>query len=260
MADDEPPPAVGYLGATRYPTGITPMSEGIDWSAGITTFAAVPAARARIIFVAYPYSFPEADYRPPFKDLAKAFDVEFQFANEQITSKHILDKVTKMIADARFSLFDITTWNPNVALELGIAMGRGKDYYLLFNPTYSGPDVPADLGGLDRIQYTSYAELREGLTNLLAQEFGVRSEDRRADPVADLRERVLQILQEGPGLRIGDIANQLEVPINMAQVIVGPLVASGALETAGAKRGTRYYLRGQTPNRPPISHPVPPPA
>ena len=53
-----------------------------------------PKARARRIFVAYPYDFPKADYRRPFIDLANAFDVEFQFADEKITNQHILDKIT----------------------------------------------------------------------------------------------------------------------------------------------------------------------
>jgi hypothetical protein len=104
--------------------------------------------------------------RRPFNEIAKAFDVIFEFADEKITNKQILEKITSMIAGSRFSLFDITGWNTNVALELGIAIGMNKDYYLLFNPTHeSNPygDVPADLGGLDRILGGEgrRAELRE---------------------------------------------------------------------------------------------------
>jgi hypothetical protein len=40
-----------------------------------------------------------------------------------------------MMTDAAFSLFDTTLWNANVALELGIAYGRGLDYYIRFDPT-----------------------------------------------------------------------------------------------------------------------------
>jgi hypothetical protein len=32
-----------------------------------------------------------------------------------------------MIEEAEFSIFDVTTWNANVALELGVAMGKGLD-------------------------------------------------------------------------------------------------------------------------------------
>lgn len=214
----------------------------------------VPAARARRVFVAYPYSLPKADYRRPFKELAKAFNVEFQFADEKITNKQILDKITDMIQSARFSLFDITTWNANVALELGIAIGSARDYYLLFNPENpenpQGGEVPADLGGLDRIQYRSYAELEEGLTKLFVQEFGVLGEQERTDPVSDFRQRVPGILAAEPGLRIGEIADRLGVRVELAQVIVRPLVVSGDVETTGERKGTRYYLRGQGPKRP----------
>lgn len=212
-----------------------------------------PAARSRKLFVAYPYSFPREDYRERFDEVASAFDVEFVFADAQITSKHILEKITDMIVTARFSLFDITTWNPNVALELGIAMGRGRDYYLLFNPSHSGnpggTGVPADLGGLDRIQYTSYTELEERLTKLLAQEFGVRREE-RADPVAVYRERVPDIVGRRPGLKVGEIASELGIPVGVAQLVVRQLAGTGVFETTGVKRGTRYYLKDSGPKRP----------
>jgi hypothetical protein len=210
-----------------------------------------PAARARRLFVAYPYEIPKADYRRPFTELAKAFDVEFQFADEKITNQHILDKITEMIVGARFSLFDVTRWNANVALELGIAIGGRRPYYLLFNPDDpKNPkgDVPADLGGLDRIQYRSYAELEEGLTKLLAQEFGVRRRE-TADPVATFRGQVPKLVRETAGLRIGEIAEHLGIPIGVAQVVVRPLVASGELETTGTRRATRYYVKGASPRR-----------
>lgn len=211
-----------------------------------------PAARTRQLFVAYPYDFPEADYRRPFNELASAFDVEFQFADARITNKQLLDKITEMIVAARFSLFDVSRWNANVTLELGIAVGGRRPYYLLFNPDDpKNPkgDVPADLGGLDRIQYRSYAELEEGLTKLLVQEFGVRRKE-SADPVAAFRGQVPDVVTANPGLKIGEIADKLGLPVEVAKVVVRPLVTSGDLETTGAKKGTRYYIKGATPRRP----------
>ncbi len=228
--------------------GSTPSPSGFT----VQLHPPVPTPRTRRIFVAYPYSIPKADYRRPFKDLAKAFDVEFEFADERITNRQILDKITDMIASSRFSLFDITTWNANVALELGIARGGGRDYYLLFDPKHlenpSGKGVPADLGGLDRIEYTSFAELEEGLTKLLVQEFGVPPEGGpAADPVRDFRKRLPDVLARRPGLKIGEIAEELAVPVEIAKVVVRPFTTAGKLETTGVKKGTRYYLRGQAP-------------
>lgn len=207
-------------------------------------------AANRNIFVAYPYSFDEADYRRPFSDLEADFGVKFVYADAQITSQHILDKITTMIRDSRFSLFDITGWNPNVTLELGIAIGHRQEYYLLFNPDHDKTDVPSDLGGLDRIQYTSYSSLGDGLARLLLQEFGVPKEGREmADQIDALRARVPGIVEKDPGLKIGEIGDRLGVPIEMAQVIIRPLLADGAFETTGARKGTRYYLQGEAPKR-----------
>jgi hypothetical protein len=218
-------------------------------AAGRATLSAGVAAN-RNIFVAYPYSFAEADYRRPFTDLEADFGVKFVYADAEITSQHILDKITTMIRDSRFSLFDITGWNPNVTLELGIAIGHRQEYYLLFNPSHDRTDVPADLGGLDRIQYTSYTGLGDGLAKLLLQEFGVPKEGREmAEQLDALRERAPGIVAKDPGLKIGEIGDRLGVPIEMAQVIVRPLLADETFETTGQRKGTRYYLSGQAPKR-----------
>ncbi len=78
---------------------------------------------SRSIFVAYPYEFSKDDYRGAFNEVAEEYEVEFTYADEQITSQQILEKVTRMIKESGFAIFDITNWNPNVALELGIATG-----------------------------------------------------------------------------------------------------------------------------------------
>jgi hypothetical protein len=205
------------------------------------------------VFVAYPYILPKDDYRRPFNEVGKAFNVQFQFADERIANKQILDKITDMITTATFSLFDITTWNANVVLELGIAIGAGRNYYLLFNPDHlgnpKGEAVPADLGGFERIQYRSYAELEDGLTKLLAQEFGLPLSGDQTDPLREFRERVPEILSQEPGLKVREIADRLGITVDLAQVVVRPLATSRELETTGVKRGTRYYLPGQAPKR-----------
>lgn len=154
-----------------------------------------------------------------------------------------------MIREARFCLFDISMWNPNVTLELGIAIGHRQDYYLLFNPEVGQDQPPSDLGGHDRIQYTSYGKLADGLTKLLLQEFGVPKEGRdMAAELEALRDRVPGIVSREDGPRIGDFADRLGVPTEMASLIVRPLVGE-SLETTGARKGTRYWLCGQAPAR-----------
>jgi hypothetical protein len=82
----------------------------------------VPTPLKRQIFVAYAYNiYPQADYRKIFAALEKTYGVKFIFADEKITNLHILQKIISYIDASDFSLFDISGWNPNVTLELGLA-------------------------------------------------------------------------------------------------------------------------------------------
>jgi hypothetical protein len=75
--------------------------------------------KPRQIFVAYPYTlYDKADYRKPFAELGKAFDVQFVFADQKITTLHILQKIADYIRSSRFGIYDISGWNANVTLEL----------------------------------------------------------------------------------------------------------------------------------------------
>jgi hypothetical protein len=202
------------------------------------------------VFVAYPYSFSKNDYRRAYKEVGKAHGVKFTYADERITNSHILAKIEGMIRDAEFSIFDITTWNPNVALELGIAVGAGLDYYIAFNPTGDQSGVPSDIGGIDRLQYTDYSELGGELARLMTQQFGppVAERDAEAKAQADafssqmeaLTARIPEVIRENPGLAIGGVASQIGVPLEITQTLVRPLIGE-QIRTEGVKRGTRYY-------------------
>jgi hypothetical protein len=203
------------------------------------------------IFVAYPYAFKKADYRAPFKKVAREYGVEFTYADQKITAIHILEKIIEMMEVAEFSLFDITTWNANVALELGVAMGRGFDYYILFNPENEEGDVPADLGGIDRLQWTSHAELQGELSRLMRQQFGAPAQERdekakaRGAQVTEhleaIGKEIPDIVKREPGMAIGGIASSMGVPIDVAKSLVRPLVDSDKLKTEGVKRGMKYF-------------------
>ena len=52
------------------------------------------------VFVAYPYLISKQDYRGAYGVVAEEFGVEFAYADEEITNKHILEKIEKMMEDA----------------------------------------------------------------------------------------------------------------------------------------------------------------
>jgi hypothetical protein len=84
-------------------------------------------------------------------------DIPFRFvyAKDTLRTKHLLANCYELIERADFCLFDVSTWNANVTLELGLAEGLGIDYYILCkrNPAKG---VPADITGIQRIEYTAY--------------------------------------------------------------------------------------------------------
>ncbi len=220
-------------------------------SARLQVAAAEPKL-PKTVFVAYPYSFSRNDYRESFAAVGKEFEVTFLYADEQITNRQILDKIKGMIEQSTFSIFDITSWNANVALELGIAVGLDEDYYILFDPSHDETDVPSDLGGIDRLQYDDFSSLKVQLRRLMEQQFGSSGEEAATgsasgesfkDLLDGLQSKVPGIVKANPGIQMGGIASQLGVPIEYAQNITRPLLDSGDLESKGQRRGTRYYLK-----------------
>lgn len=216
----------------------------------ITEQLALPALPQRKqVFVAYSYRlYPKADYRKVYKELEEKFDVTFIFADEKITNMHIMKKIETFIRGSDFSIFDISGWNPNVTLELGFAMAATEQWYIAIDPSKTEiKEVPSDLRGLDRIEYSSYTELGDKLGILLEQRYPKRPrpsidgflEDRRAD--------VRALVKDHPGLTIISLAQLLSVEVTVAQLIVKPLLESGELATTGVRRGTKYYLARDVP-------------
>jgi hypothetical protein len=164
------------------------------------------------------------------------------FADEKITNLHILQKIANYIRSSRFGLYDISGWNANVTLELGLAFGLSEKSYIAIDPSKTDIDeVPADLRGIDRIQYSSYAELQSQVERLLAQELPVPRTHDVENQLTQLREQALNLISESEGLKIPDIAKLLGVSIDMAKVVVKPLVGP-KLRIEGIKRGAKYYL------------------
>jgi len=198
--------------------------------------------RPRQVFVAYPYTiYDKADYRRPFKELAKAFDVEFVFADERITTLHILQKIADYIRSSRCGIYDISGWNANVTLELGLAYGMNEKAYIISNPKqHAANEVPSDLRGIDRLQFTSFAELQSAVEKILTQEFPIQPTHKVEDQLDSLREQVANVVSEKDGLKITDIASLLGVSVDVAKVVVHPLVG-GTLRTEGTRKGTKYF-------------------
>ena len=194
------------------------------------------------IFVAYAYNlYDKRDYRRVYSN-RESYRTKFIFADEKITNMHILQKIISYIRASDFSLFDISSWNPNVTLELGIALALSDKWYIAFNPAETELDeVPSDIRGIDRIQYSSFSDFEDKLTALLEQWYP-KSHVRTVDEyLGSMEANVKDLLSKQPGLKVVDIAEVLSINKKMVQVIVRQLLESGDLRLEGQTRGARYY-------------------
>jgi len=199
------------------------------------------------VFVAYSYKlYPKADYRKVYKDLESTYDLTFIFADEKITNMHIMKKIETFIRGSDFSIFDISGWNPNVTLELGFAMPVSDQWYIALDPTKTETkEVPSDLRGLDRIEYSSYTELGNKLTILIEQRYPKRARGGIEEFLKAQRTQIRALLGDHPGLTVTSLAQLLEVEVPVAQLAIKPMMED--LETRGAKKSTTYFLKGMAP-------------
>lgn len=126
--------------------------------------------------MAYPYSYDDRGYRELLAAQESAFYIRFRFANDTPHAAHIADKVRDLILRSRLSVFDLSGWNPNVALEYGIALGmrlQPSRIWLLLN-TAESSDVPSDLRGFAQNRYDSIEDLARKLPTWLASRFRPR--------------------------------------------------------------------------------------
>jgi len=130
------------------------------------------------VFVAHPFTkpFTPADLRPIIKDVLAAQGKRAVFADEQVTSQHILQKICGQIQTSLFGIYDISLWRPNVTLELGLAIGLFRPYLILLDKRHSD-DLPSDIKGFDRIDYASLADLETQLAEKLPGFIADLSED-----------------------------------------------------------------------------------
>lgn len=119
-------------------------------------------------FVAHEFSRREKDdLRDAIGNAFKDTGLKPYYADLELRQSHILDKIKEMIFKTQFGIYDISNPNkPNVFLELGIAIAANIPYYLICE---KDTEIPADLAGLDRIEYESYKHLTQILKKIVVK-------------------------------------------------------------------------------------------
>ncbi len=82
------------------------------------------------------------------------------FADSEVSGGFILEKICKKILVTRATIVDLTTSNPNVYFELGVAIGLNKPIFVILKQNTT---VPMLLENFVKLHFTSYTELEKNL-------------------------------------------------------------------------------------------------
>ncbi|MHB1613827.1 MAG: hypothetical protein ACYCYA_05815 [Actinomycetes bacterium] len=203
----------------------------------------MPAPEDRHIFVAYPWALHEdrTSYKRAYTGMERALNVKFVFAEERVSTGTVLEKIIAMIESAAFGIYDVSSWNANVTLEYGVARGLGAEAYIAFNPSLTDlGDVPSDVRGYDRLQYSDLDDLSASVESLVVQVLGTGAA-RQADPLEDDRLRLVEVIRHNPGRTARQLAELTSFKIDYVQLLLRR--SAGELTTTGATRATKYTAR-----------------
>jgi hypothetical protein len=92
-------------------------------------------------------------------------------ADESTGNISIFCKICQGIQEAKYVVCEVTEWNPNVFLELGMAIGLGK-YVVLLREEGSKLLVPSDLRGVEHVNHLGKGgtkELKRSLRKLFTR-------------------------------------------------------------------------------------------
>jgi predicted nucleotide-binding protein len=126
-------------------------------------------------FVAHEFSAEKRDdLRRAIEEALADSGLRPYYADAELRQGHIfMDKILPKIRHTRFGIYDISNpKKPNVFLELGAAIAMGQPYFIICK---SDTEIPADLQGLDRIEYQSYSHLSDQLRAKIPKPSGGRS-------------------------------------------------------------------------------------
>jgi hypothetical protein len=199
------------------------------------------------------------EYREVYRKIERAFPyVRFRFADEKISSDVILGRIIEHIREASHCICDITGWNPNVTMELGLALGMGKRVQLLFleqrsffrRSTMSALDLPANIRGHDRINYHDAASLQAKLRAFVQQEIAQADPNVASGAYRALCESIHGLLGREPGLKRFEIARHLGIETPDVRAPIAHLLRDERIYQVGKGVNAQFYQAGYVQAQP----------
>ena len=108
------------------------------------------------------------DLREVIADVLGSLGYEPFYADKALEGQSLLSKICQRIFLTNFSVFDLSSANPNVYLEMGIALGLNRPIIAIAR---NGTSLPPVLQGHSVVMYADYSDLEAKLLRLCAQGF-----------------------------------------------------------------------------------------
>lgn len=120
-----------------------------------------PQLKKNRAFIAMPFSDEYRDaYEYGIVQALEAAGYEYYKADNDINNKDLMCKICEEIQSCSIVIVNISSLNPNVMLELGLAYGLGKSVIIIKDKATS---PVSDIGSIEYIEYSHAGDLRDKL-------------------------------------------------------------------------------------------------
>jgi hypothetical protein len=125
--------------------------------------------RKNFVFLGYPHHppLPLDDYRAVTRELQQEIPIRLWYFLDEVTTQEMMRKIWRAVLRSDLGFFDISRGNPNVALELGMAVAIDKPCMTLLKTGEPNPLGGADMSYSERAEYQSRETLKVKLRELL---------------------------------------------------------------------------------------------
>ena len=212
--------------------------------------------RKNFVFLGYPHNPPLAldDYRAVTHELQQELPIRLWYFLDEVTTQEMMRKIWRAILRADLAVFDISGGNPNVALELGMAVAINRPCITLLKTGEPNPLGNADMAYSERAEYQSRATLKTKLVELLRAKssalrllntisYQVQSDAfpyPREDIEQKLHETVTHVFQNKRATRatVTDIFGSSAT----SGIVLDALRENGVFKLEGQTKGARWLL------------------
>jgi hypothetical protein len=171
--------------------------------------------------------------------------VKYVFGDGSVSSSTLLDKMSSDIESSDYAFFDITGFNPNVMIELGMAYQHKRRVYIVFDekrhkdaPATKAvkEPVPANIRGQDHFAYKSLADFDAVIRTALRKALGIGN-----NSLQDIKIKINRSLRERPQ-RIGEIVATIGADQEQISEALLVMRAERTVTCKGHGMGARWEL------------------